>query len=379
VADHNYKVDHSYAPKSSVGMVLLPTTSGPDIKFYHSHEPYYEFTNFATQYPIQLDGRSWPTTEHYFQAQKFIGTPYEEAIRRQPNARGAFDMSRNPSVSHWRRGDWDQVKNDIMLKCLKAKFTQHKSLKKLLLGTGDKRLIEHTSNDSYWGDGRDGSGQNKLGKLLMQVRKELSKVNDTTPATPTMPYWSSFVYDYPKSDYKEKEKQKSQSTSSSHRHRRRNSFSGSISTTVHSLSPEPEDVKPLKYQRSGSLSNLTTAVNASTHYQTKSGTLQRKIRSQSTENLCRLSQSSKKDTSTPRHAFRMTNTLSNMLSPSDRYTKSQSYSNVFFQPSENKAHFSDFHRRTKASSSCSINRVPNQSSVGYNIVTHEYRKPYTLV
>ena len=156
-------------------MLLSPVKSwhSSDIKFYHQHERYYEFTNFSL-YPVQLDGKQWPTTEHYFQAQKFVGTPYAEAIRKQPNARRAFDMSRNPKVSRWRRGDWDQVKDDIMLKCLRAKFTQHRDLREMLLDTGERNLIEHTPNDSYWGDGGDGSGQNKLGKLLMQVRKELS-------------------------------------------------------------------------------------------------------------------------------------------------------------------------------------------------------------
>jgi predicted NAD-dependent protein-ADP-ribosyltransferase YbiA (DUF1768 family) len=42
-----------------------------------------------------------------------------------------------------------------------------------LLATGDAILIEHTRNDDYWADGGDGSGKNKLGLLLMQVREEL--------------------------------------------------------------------------------------------------------------------------------------------------------------------------------------------------------------
>ena len=174
VGDH--KVDHGYIQKTSTSKFSSPTElqQNSDIKFYNQYERYYEFTNFSS-YPIKLDGKEWPTTEHYFQAQKFIGTPYAEAIRKQRYPRGAFDMSRNPGVSRWKRGDWDQVKDDIMLKCLRAKFTQHKDLKKMLLDTGERNLIEHTFNDSYWGDGGDGSGQNKLGKLLMQVRKELSK------------------------------------------------------------------------------------------------------------------------------------------------------------------------------------------------------------
>ncbi len=62
-----------------------------------------------------------------------------------------------------------------MYDVLKAKFTQHKELKKLLLDTEDKILVEHTENDNYWGDGGDGKGKNKLGKLLMKIRRELSE------------------------------------------------------------------------------------------------------------------------------------------------------------------------------------------------------------
>ncbi|WP_275043177.1 NADAR domain-containing protein [Streptococcus parasanguinis] len=42
-----------------------------------------------------------------------------------------------------------------------------------MLATGDVIIIEHTQNDAYWADGGDGSGKNKLGLLLMKVRKEL--------------------------------------------------------------------------------------------------------------------------------------------------------------------------------------------------------------
>jgi len=65
-----------------------------------------------------------------------------------------------------------------------AKFTQHKDIQKALLETGDAILIEHTTNDYYWGDGGNGSGKNKLGLTLMSVREELrqnskSNVNNT--------------------------------------------------------------------------------------------------------------------------------------------------------------------------------------------------------
>jgi len=73
------------------------------------------------------------------------------------------------------RKDGEQVKDSLMKECLIAKFTQHKDAKDLLLSTGNKKIVEHTKNDTYWGDGGDGSGKNMLGKLLVEVREELRK------------------------------------------------------------------------------------------------------------------------------------------------------------------------------------------------------------
>ena len=57
------------------------------------------------------------------------------------------------------------------------KFNQQLEIAKGLLATGDAILIEHTQNDAYWADGGDGSGKNRLGLLLMQVREELKNSN----------------------------------------------------------------------------------------------------------------------------------------------------------------------------------------------------------
>lgn len=53
---------------------------------------------------------------------------------------------------------------------LKLKFTTHADLKKQLLDTGDRQIIQHTRNDKYWGDGGNGTGKNRLGILLMKLR-----------------------------------------------------------------------------------------------------------------------------------------------------------------------------------------------------------------
>ena len=71
------------------------------------------------------------------------------------------------------RPDWEEVKDEVMLQALQMKFRQNPEIARELLATGDAIIIEHTQNDAYWADGGDGSGKNKLGLLLMQVREEL--------------------------------------------------------------------------------------------------------------------------------------------------------------------------------------------------------------
>ena len=153
------------------------------ILFYRQNDAYGEFSNFSP-HPFTLNGNTWPTSEHYFQAQKFAGTEHEEEIRlaNSPSTAARLGRSRSRPL----RADWEAVKDDVMRRALRTKFEQHSKLKSLLLSTGDAELIEHTRNDSYWADGGDGSGKNRLGILLMELRAELvlkseSTVNPTTP------------------------------------------------------------------------------------------------------------------------------------------------------------------------------------------------------
>lgn len=144
------------------------------IQFYSTADEFGEFSNFAG-YSIQLQGKTWPTSEHFFQAQKFAGEPDEEEIRwaNSPMLAARMGRDRNRPL----RRDWESVKVAIMREAVLAKFTQHPELRELLLSTGDARLVEHTSNDDYWGDGGNGTGKNKLGQILMEVREQLRPVD----------------------------------------------------------------------------------------------------------------------------------------------------------------------------------------------------------
>lgn len=142
------------------------------IWFYGRTNKWGEFSNFA-HFPFMLDGKLWPTSEHYFQAQKFAGTEHEEAIRLTPKPNEAARMGRERTRPI--RPDWEQVKDDVMRKAVHAKFTTHESLRALLLSTGDEQLVENAPGDYYWGCGKDGTGRNMLGVILMELRAELRK------------------------------------------------------------------------------------------------------------------------------------------------------------------------------------------------------------
>jgi ribA/ribD-fused uncharacterized protein len=140
------------------------------INFYRTGDDFGSFSNFAP-YPITINGKIWPTSEHYFQGQKFTGTDHEEAIRLAKSPMIAARMGRDRSKPL--RSDWESVKDDIMREAVRAKFAQHAELRRILITTGDALIVEHTENDSYWGDGGDGSGKNMLGRILMEIRGEL--------------------------------------------------------------------------------------------------------------------------------------------------------------------------------------------------------------
>jgi N-glycosidase YbiA len=145
----------------------------PDvITFYRVSDEFGCFSNFAP-YPVRMHEKVWPTSEHYFQAQKFEDAEHQEKIRqtRSPMIAARRGRDRQKPL----RQDWESVKVGIMREIVRAKFSQHDDIRRVLLSTGDATIVEHTENDSYWGDGGDGGGKNVLGRILMEVREELRK------------------------------------------------------------------------------------------------------------------------------------------------------------------------------------------------------------
>jgi len=140
------------------------------IRFFSQSETHREFSNFAP-FGVDLDGERWPTTEHYYQAQKFADPELQAKIRKAEKpmiAKNLADKNRDRM-----RADWDAVKDDIMYRAVRRKFELHPELRDLLLATGEEAIVETVPNDYYWGVGREGTGQNKLGKIIERIRAEL--------------------------------------------------------------------------------------------------------------------------------------------------------------------------------------------------------------
>jgi ribA/ribD-fused uncharacterized protein len=166
------------AAKMAATPATATATAPSEIKFYSTKGLYGCFSNFAV-YPFQYKGRTWKTTEHYFQAMKFETTsPADvEAVSKCATAFAAACAGR--SRARPLRPDWESVKDNVMFDAVREKFSQHEKLRTILLDTGDAVLVEHSKKDRYWGDGGDGTGKNMLGKTLMKVRDLLRTVPRT--------------------------------------------------------------------------------------------------------------------------------------------------------------------------------------------------------
>jgi N-glycosidase YbiA len=140
------------------------------IYFYTPNDEYGCFSNFS-RHGIFLDEHYWPTVEHYFQAQKFLDAEYRGKIAQARTPKDAKTMGWNRLLPI--RADWDEIRDDVMRRGVQLKFETHAEIRAILLATGTAELVENAPSDYYWGCGADGTGQNRLGKILMEIRSLL--------------------------------------------------------------------------------------------------------------------------------------------------------------------------------------------------------------
>ncbi len=152
----------------------MPHGLDNDAEVFIYEQEFYPLSNFSS-FQIDWSGRLFPTSEHVYQWEKFNEREdYESAvqllIRHSHSAHDAFKIAQ----SHYdeARRNWERTRADVMLRILRAKTRQHEYVRKKLMETGTRKIIENSWRDNFWGWGPDRTGRNTLGELWMRIRSE---------------------------------------------------------------------------------------------------------------------------------------------------------------------------------------------------------------
>ena len=142
------------------------------IFFYE--QDFYPFSNFSA-FQVLYQGITFQTSEHAYHWAKFQALDAKvraiaEKIRLAPSAHEAFKLAQKNK--EFVRPDWDTIKFGIMKIILYCKYHQHEYVRKKLRQSGNRELIENSWRDDVWGWGPNKDGQNRLGKLWMEIRDE---------------------------------------------------------------------------------------------------------------------------------------------------------------------------------------------------------------
>ncbi len=141
------------------------------IFFFSKSTDYAWLSNFS-EHAITLDGQRWPSVEHFYQAQKYVDQQIVQRIRQSDSPQKARKTGQDRSLVT--RPDWESTKVSVMQRAVSAKFEQHRRLKDLLAKTGAEEIVHQSSSDLFWGRNETGEGENRLGELIMEIRKDLA-------------------------------------------------------------------------------------------------------------------------------------------------------------------------------------------------------------
>lgn len=148
-------------------------------------QEFYPLSNFSA-FTLEWKKFRFDTSEAAYHWEKFPGKAsgmVRFSIRTAPSAHAAFQIAQDSKAQ--KRPDWDAVKVDIMRDILRTKVDQHPYVRKKLLETGRRRLVENSWRDGFWGWGEHRDGKNTLGKLWMEIRSEIQTTKAQLPACTT--------------------------------------------------------------------------------------------------------------------------------------------------------------------------------------------------
>lgn len=133
---------------------------------------FYVFDNFSP-FVIKIWGKEFMTSEHAYQWKKYENL-YPDIAKQIFEAKSPNDAKKIADANKDKLTDeWHKIKVSIMEEILTAKTNQHEKVKRMLIETANKTIIENSPVDNFWGIGPDGNGQNMVGKIYMKLRDDL--------------------------------------------------------------------------------------------------------------------------------------------------------------------------------------------------------------
>ena len=150
-------------------MPLFPEIDADAIYISRSNhdEPLASYAAFS----FDLDGFTWPTVEHYFQAMKFDDQAYQQKIAAAQSPEYAKKLGRSRFKRI--RKDWKEKRKTMMTRGMYICAKTNPEVYEALMASGEKQFVESSAYDYFWGCGRDRRGENQYGKMLMQIRGKL--------------------------------------------------------------------------------------------------------------------------------------------------------------------------------------------------------------
>ena len=156
-------------------------------------EQFGDLSNMSNVFPLLVQGIPVRSSEALYQAMRYPHQPdWQREILAAPHAMRSKMASKKQKRQLSSRPDWEQVREDIMRWCLGVKASQHFGrFSRVLLSSGDRKIVERSRKDRFWGavpvEDDLLEGENRLGRLLMELRDEFAKLLCSRQEPPALP------------------------------------------------------------------------------------------------------------------------------------------------------------------------------------------------
>ena len=142
------------------------------IEFYKEFGELGYLANYSN-HGFTKNGIFYKTVEHYYQSEKFDDPEIKKRIINAPTPKEASNIGRDRS--YIRKENFKEIKNQVMFDGILEKFRQNRDITYKLIETRNKKIAEATIDEYYWGIGKDKSGKNIIGDILVKVRERIKR------------------------------------------------------------------------------------------------------------------------------------------------------------------------------------------------------------